>query len=259
VSSHPYVHQYGKKGPAVLFLHSLFFDGTMFEEVAKRLPVRAFCPDFRGMGKRKNDQGDISVESHVTDIIRYLCTDLKEPVHLVGSSMGAYVGVRVASRMPPKMISSVTLLCCTAQAEEEPEKFSRICNQVEKDPVNAAKTVERIMFGESFLNSMSKSLKSIKWREHFQSLHPRAADVARNVFARSGMETELKAMPKAPLLIAGGQDRAKRPEDMHSIAELIPGSHVVMIEQAGHTPAIETPALLAKHLSRWFDRASILD
>src|SRR5699024_3286787 len=107
------VHRYGTTGPAVLFLHSLFFDGTMFDRVAQKLPIRAFCPDFRGMGKRKAEPGGLSVEDQADDIIKLLGNQLREPVHLVGSSMGAYVGVRVAARVP-RLITSVTLLCCTA-------------------------------------------------------------------------------------------------------------------------------------------------
>lgn len=254
MSGDPRPREWGEPGgPSVLMLHSLFCDGTMFDRLLAELPqpVRAYCPDFRGQGASDAAGAELGVDALADDVTTLLRETIAEPVHLVGSSMGAYVGVRVAARAP-ELVASCTLLCCTARAEPEPERFAALCDALAAGPREAAEAVEHTMFGETFLTRPRSDPERARWRRHFEELPPRVADAARAVFARRDMRAELGRLPGPALLVAGGEDRAKRPADMAEIADLVPGSRVVVLERAGHTPAIETPRELAGHLARWW-------
>lgn len=233
-------------------LHSLFFDGSMFDAVRSLLPatVAVYAPDHRGQGRSEAGGSTPSIDRLASDTIDIIETLGQGAVHLVGSSMGGYVAMRIAERRPD-LLRSCVLSCCTAHAERQPERFAALEQRIrEEGTAQLGLTLLQTMFGERFVAENSDACQA--WRKHFEGLGPSAAEAVHGVFARPGYEALLDDLRVPLLLFSGELDRAKRPEDMAYIAERVPGSRHVTVADSGHTPPVESPALFARELLQFW-------
>lgn len=243
------------RGEEVVLLHSLFFCGAMFDEVASQLPsaYRLLAPDHRGQGRSADASTTASAPTIVRlakDVINFIDASVGGPVHLVGSSMGGYVALEIALQRPD-LLRSCTLSCCTAAAEKEPERFARLEDALRtQGPAALVDTICKTMFGDSFLSQDREA--AARWADYFGAGSPAIADAVHEVFARASYEQRLERIKLPLLLFSGAQDRAKRPADMQFIAERVGGSRHLTIEQAGHTPPVEAPTEFAEALLQYW-------
>jgi 3-oxoadipate enol-lactonase len=245
-------------GAPVLMLHSLFFDGSMFDAVRARLPrdLAVFAPDHRGQGRSEAGSEAPSIDRLASDTIGMIEAMSAGPVHLVGSSMGGYVALRIAQRRP-ELLRSCVLSCCTAHAERQPERFAVLEARIrDEGTANMGESLLRTMFGERFVARDDETCRA--WRRHFEALDRGVADAVHGVFARPGYEAMLAGLRMPLLLFSGELDRAKRPADMQYIAERVAGSRHIVVADAGHTPPVECPVLFAEELLRFW-RDSVAD
>ncbi|SMH46727.1 alpha/beta fold hydrolase [Azospirillum agricola] len=240
-------------GPVIL-LHSLFFSGAMFDDLLDRLPAGLRCvrPDHRGQGRSETGRHAPSIERLADDTIALIKALGGGPAHLVGSSMGGYVALAVLRRRP-ELVASAVLSCCTSQPEIQVERFAALENALRSK--GAAALVDAIaatMFGSRFIADDGEGLQ--RWRAAFAEVDDRIADAVHGVAGRTSFVESLSAI-QAPLqLVSGALDAAKRPEDMQFIADRVPGSRHVTLEQSGHTPPVEDPDAFAAILRRfWTD------
>jgi 3-oxoadipate enol-lactonase len=240
-----------KSETPVVALHSLFFSGAMFDELAKRSPGRLIvAPTHRGQDSFIDTDLPPTLEQLAIDTIEVL-NGFDQAVHLVGSSMGAYVAAIVAARAP-NLVRSCVLSAATGNAERRPELFQDLEDRLRTvGPTAMLHDIERTMFGDVFLRSGGAQLD--RWRRHFAALDHRVADAAHEVFARPELWQQLEAIRCPVLLLAGRLDRAKSPAEMEEIAARIGCSSPVVFEGSGHTPFVEEAASVAEVLNVWWD------
>lgn len=239
----------------VLMLHSLFFTGEMFEDVRAFLPENTviFAPDHRGQGESDVYVGVPTISQLAEDMIALIERFIGEPVHLVGSSMGGDVAMHIALTRP-ELIKTLTLSCCTAHAEQQPERFAALEANIRAQGTEPLLDVlMATMFGETFV--AAKGRRYHFWREQFAARNKSVADAVHEVFARADVSAAITQLPLPLLLVSGQLDRAKRPEDMAFIFSLKPGSRHLIIAEAGHTPPVETPEVFAQALIELWQHA----
>ncbi|RLV57132.1 alpha/beta fold hydrolase [Aeromicrobium phragmitis] len=232
----------------MIALHSLFFDGSMFDDVAALTGRPIIAPDHRGQGSRR-DEAAVGVDTLADDVCA-LVEDLEGPVHLVGSSMGAYVAMVAAARLGER-VRTCTLSAATADAEQRPEVFAALVAEL-RDPGPAARVdlITRTMFGAAFLEPGGDRYR--RWREHFARLDPAVADAAELVFARRSLWEDVRAVTAPLLLLAGGLDRAKSPADMQRISDEVGCPPPLVFSNSGHTPFVEQPREVAEALASFW-------
>ncbi|APU16484.1 MULTISPECIES: alpha/beta fold hydrolase [Actinoalloteichus] len=242
-------------GTAVL-LHSLFFDGSMFDPLCAALgeDLRFLRPDHRGQGRSRPTSTAPDMDRLASDTVTLIESTGGGPVHLVGSSMGGYVALRIAARRPD-LVATCTLLGCTAAAEQRPEVFAALEGRLrEHGPAASVAELAYTMFGDDFLADPAKAAAREHWENRFAARDTDVADALRGVYQRDGVLGELAAIRVPLLLIAGEQDHAKRPADLRAVADRVPGSRLVVLPGAGHTPVVEEPSTVAAELARWWRR-----
>lgn len=233
----------------VVALHSLFFDGTMFDDLRAGLPgFEVHSPDHRGQGTRAGEQGRPTLTRLAADTVDYVRGLNRPPVHLVGSSMGAYVAI-LAAAQAPELFRTCVLSGATGDAEERPEHFRQLVVALRAGPVDIVDNLAHTMFGDSFLSENSPVLRH--WKGHFGRLAPSIADAAEEVFAREALWPLLDTITMPLLLIGGAEDHAKPAENMARIALRKPGSILTVVPRAGHTPFVERPEYLSSLVRRW--------
>ncbi len=252
----------GSNAGSVVFLPSLFFGSTMFAQVVGAMPGdrNLVCVDHRGQGRSESGSTAPTIRQLAEDTAKLIETLDEGPVHVVGSSMGGYVALELLDSRP-ELVRSCMLSCCTAEKEQEPERFAVLEASLRQKGAGAmVEGLVATMFGARFLEHAGPALAH--WQSHLAGVDARIPDAVHEVFARRSYVEMLPAIRTPLLLVSGALDRAKKPADMQFIANRVPGSRHVVFEQSGHTPPIEEPERFASELTHFLSslpaRESIL-
>lgn len=239
----------------VVCLHSLFFTGEMFAAVAPTLAAdrSLHAPTYRGHAGLATGGKAPVVEQLARDILDWMDGAGLDSVHLIGSSMGAYVAMEML-RDHGDRIASVTLACCTGEAEATPERFAKLADCIASGPTDtSAAVIAGIMFGADSLAAPTPPVRH--WIERFAQVPATMGAAVTAMFAHPGYAAPLQAYRGPVLLLAGAQDHAKSVADMERIAALLPQAETHIFETAGHTPAVEAPEAFAARVLQFITRA----
>lgn len=247
-------------GPeTIVFAHGLLWDGRLFAPQVQALSARYRCLtfDFRGQGRSEVTADGYDMDTLAGDCIAVIEALGAPPVHLVGLSMGGFVGLRVALRRPD-LLRSLTLMDTSADpepAENAPRYrlLGRIARWVGVGPI--AGRVMPIMFGRDFLADPARAAERRALRARLAATD--RVGVVRalgGVLTRAGVADAIGAITTPTLVMVGEQDVATVPEKARRIHARIPGSRLVTIPGAGHTATLEAPAAVTAALRDFLDR-----
>ncbi|MFN2443723.1 MAG: alpha/beta fold hydrolase [Thermoanaerobaculia bacterium] len=104
-------------GTPVVLLHGLSGSSHWWDRNVDALSERhrVIAPDMVGFGRNRRFVGSplpLSFDEGVALLVRWLESELSEPVHLVGHSMGGQTAIELAARAP-SMVRSLTLIAST--------------------------------------------------------------------------------------------------------------------------------------------------
>lgn len=107
VKLHVTVHS--DEGEALLFLHYLGGSSAIWKSIIPSFAdeYKVISMDFRGHGKSEQTDTGYTMESFVEDVKTVLDILHIEKVHIVGSSLGCYVGTYFAAMYPGRVLSLV--------------------------------------------------------------------------------------------------------------------------------------------------------
>lgn len=234
------VRQWGTGDPVVL-IHGLGMSSDLWLHQVRPFSehYRVIALDLRGFGRsdRPRGVGMYSVDNFAADIVSVIRALDLDPVHFVGTSMGGYCGIAL-SLSAPALCRSLSL-CHTA------------CRSSIADDVLAARTA-------ALKNqSMDEYAKLVSAQALAQPADPvvtewleeRVANNDQDVYAQvltEGLRSfdaadAVMSIRLPTLVLVGGHDRIIPPERGRELAERIPDSQLVEIENVGHLSYLEKP------------------
>ena len=250
-----HVEETGGPGEPILFLHGFLFDGRQYAAQVAALSGEYRCVtlDFRGQGRSGAARHGFQVEQQAADVVAVIRRLELAPVHLVGLSMGGFVGMRLAARNP-ELLRSLTLINTSA----EPHKPAKVVKQVALAGIARVlgvtlgplvDGVEEEMYGEAFRTDPATAPLRAQWRERWATVD-RVALVRTllGFMLRPDMRPELADITTPTLVISGAEDRSLPPAQGRAIHAGIPGSHYVEVPGAGHSSPIEAPEAITEAL-----------
>src|SRR5712691_6635333 len=97
--------------PPVLLLHGLGVGGSVWQAFARRLlpDLAAVAPDLRGHGQSDAPPSGYTPTDYAMDLVVLISDELPGPLPVVGHSLGALVGLRLAE-LRPDLVSWLVLL-----------------------------------------------------------------------------------------------------------------------------------------------------
>ncbi len=229
-----------KENQPVVFVHGYPYDHLMWEEQIKTLSKDFYCVsyDIRGLGKSPVGDGQFTIEMFVDDL-EIILNELKlnKPV-LCGLSMGGYVSLRAAERMPDRF--NKLILCDTkSSADDNAGKIKRAegikkINQKGKDVF--VEDYVRNCFADSFVenNIYEKVLNRSK-----QTTAEGLKGCLLAMAGRTDTTNSLSQINIPTLVICGSEDKLTPPFVMKEMAEKINNSEFVVVEGAGHMAPVE--------------------
>lgn len=247
-----------RHAPVVVFGHGLLFGGWMFgpQTTALRSRYRCATLDWRGQGESPVARGGYDMDTLTADAVALIETLGLAPVHWVGLSMGGFVGQRLAARHG-EMLRSLTLLG-TSAGPENPSKardyrrMALLQRMMGVRPLLAK--IRPLLFGPAFLASPAARPVLDEWTRRL--VHLDRASLSKAVHAvagRPGIEPEIGRIAVPTSVITGVDDIATPPADAHRIANRVPGAHLRIIPDCGHTSTLEQPAVITALLKAFLD------
>ncbi|HLT78551.1 MAG TPA: alpha/beta hydrolase [Ferrovibrio sp.] len=191
---------------------------------------------------------------NVADMARAVLAEAPERFSLCGLSMGGYVCLEIM-RQAPERVTRLALLDTSARPDspEQTERrsgfiklarigrFKGVTPQllpflVHPDNVKNQAIVDRLM-------AMAETIGRDRFIRHQEA-----------IMARPDSRPDLPNI-RVPTLVLCGRHDALTPVEVHEeMARLIPGAELVIIEEAGHLPPMETPDQTAAALRNWLKR-----
>ncbi|MDJ1181932.1 alpha/beta fold hydrolase [Roseofilum casamattae] len=99
------------EGPAVIFLHGSWDEGSQWVEVMERLSDnwQCFAPDLLGFGESDRPSIHYSINVQIECLAEYFRALKLDSFYLVGHSLGAWVATRYALENPDRVLGLVLL------------------------------------------------------------------------------------------------------------------------------------------------------
>lgn len=235
--------------PAVLCLHSLFLDHTMFDALAQALAgrFRVVRPDFRGQGASPAADDTVTMDECADDILEVVDRLGLTRVSLVAQSMGGDVGVRVAARRP-ELVERLVMLGSSVRAEpaDQLEAFRPIADEVARSGFQGdlLEMIMQIMLGETCRNDPERADLVASARQGFAALPTSLVHAVRGVVERESAVDLLGSVTAKTLVVSGGEDIARPPEWSQEVVDGIADAELWSLPAVGHSVILEQPDLV---------------
>jgi pimeloyl-ACP methyl ester carboxylesterase len=251
-------------GAPVLLVHGFPLDHTMWGAQIAALSGRArvIAPDLRGFGQTPLAPGDaergISMEAYADDLAELLDTlAIRQPIVLVGFSMGGYVAWRFLRKYGARLRALVQ--CDTrARADTEEARAGRMKMAEHVAEWGSGRIAEMMgpkLFAPATFEKQPEVVAAM--RVTVERTPPAGIAAAqRGMAARPDVTSWLSTIQVPTLVLVGELDAISPPAEMKEIADAIPGAEFVVIPRAGHMTTMEEPAAVNGAIANFLDRVA---
>lgn len=250
------------QGPPVVLVGGLTSTVEIWERLLPRLATRyrVIRPDNRGSGRTRvlNDGGDRSIPRFAADLAALFDGLGLEKAHLVGASMGGMIVQQFAVEHMDRL-SSLTIACSHSggpdvipAAPEVLEKLGRGSTPGGSEADRRA-GLEIVFHPESF----EQRKEAVEFYSNTKLAFPHSPEeLARRAagIAAFDVSKQVGSISVPTLIMTGSDDVLVPPENSHRLAERIPDSELVLVDEAGHVFFVEhsdvTVGVLMEFLAR---------
>lgn len=235
----------------VLFIHGLGSSADRWLDIPDALSLsglHSISLDLPGFGLSDKPEMDYTIGKFVEVIAEFICRTVN-CTNIVGHSLGGYIAAQLAAEhgnLVDKLVLIDTsgmlqgptpLLQQYLGAAMSPEKKAvrGVLEQLVADPIRIPEALI-----DGFIYRMSQRGAKQAFRSAFDN----------SVNTQIGID-RLKRIKAPTLIIWGRQDRLIPLEYFRIFQESIGGSSVVVVEDAGHAPFAEKPAIACELLRRF--------
>ena len=242
-------------GGPLVFLNSLGTDLRIWDNVVPHFADRyaLIRYDKRGHGLSDCPPGPYSLRGHTNDLAGLLAHLHVDEAVLIGDSVGGMIALDFAVSRPHQVKALV--LCDTAAKIGTPEYWNeRIQSLRQHGLPYLAETILGRWFSPTFITQ-----RPADYRGYFNMLtrtplegYIATCEAIRDADLRQAVQT----LSAKSLVLCGAEDGATPPELGRELAESLPNARFELIEQAGHIPSLEQPAVLAAKINQFLSECS---
>jgi pimeloyl-ACP methyl ester carboxylesterase len=228
-------------GPAVVLLHAGVADRRMWDAITPALShaFRVIRPDLRGFGQTPMPPGAYADADDVDALLDQLGI---VDAAVVGASFGGRVAMELAT-LHPARVSSLVLLCPASRGLEPTERLKAFGAEedrlLEAGDVDGATELNVRTFLGPEGDAVARGLLTLMQRHAFDV--QLAADEADPGPEPRRVEVDPAAIRVPTVVVSGAHDLDHFGEVAQVLGEQIPGAESVVLDWAGHLPALERP------------------
>ncbi len=238
-----YSRSYGK-GPAVVLVHALGFDHTMWSTIVDGLSVnrQLICVDVRGHGLSEVGSKPFSLEEIADDIQVILDEHNIVRCDFIGLSMGGMIGQAFALGHPDRLNKLV--LACTTSAYNEQARSAWLARIAAVKTHGMSGIVEMAMqrfFSPQFIEENPSVVATA--RRQFLSCDSNGYIACCDAISKLNFTDALSSIEAPTLVLSGALDVSTPAEMGELIARKIPGARHIVLPKAAHLAVAESPQL----------------
>ena len=232
-------------GPPLLLVHGFPLDHGMWNAQVEALSgqYRVIVPDLRGFGQSGVTEGKVTMEQFADDLAALLdALEVDEPVAFCGLSMGGYIGWAFWRNHRRRVRAMI--MCDTRAAADTPEaaagRLETADRVLREGPAPLVDAMLPKLLAEATLRSRPHLVESL--RRVMLSTDPEGIAAAGRGMAERPDATSMLPRIDCPCLVLVGRfDALSTPDEMRTIADVIPGARFAEIPGAGHMAPVENP------------------
>lgn len=231
-------------GPPALFLHSFLLNSNLWTDQLNGLADlrRCVAPDMRGWGASEPvTDTQLDPNQYASDVVEFLdALNIREPVDLVGLSVGAFIAGLVYEKIPDR-VASLTLISGTFDFKRD-VVYERYQQEMARLVTVEGKDALFRRFDE-YIDSPMASLHR-RARYHQMLLDTRTEMIVAFLTStgRNAPRPDLPAKIRVPVLLpVGTDDVVITPERADQMARTFPNARVVRLKGAGRLLPLESP------------------
>jgi pimeloyl-ACP methyl ester carboxylesterase len=245
---------YADHGPrgsmALLFVHGWQGAGAVWMPIVEKLAERhrTIAVDLRGFGESNAAPGPYRVETFSDDLSALVASLDLDPLVVVGHSMGAAVAQRFAIDRPDAVEGLVLISPVPASGVPFPPRIEAMFRATAGNPENANAWLAALTYAEppaeirALMRAAAAATPAHVALESFDS------------WAHLDFAGEAATIDTPTLVLAPAADRPMTPDFVRErVADVIEGSRMVVIEEAGHYVPLEQPERVAALIERFVD------
>ncbi len=239
-------------GIPILLVHGFPLDHSMWLNQIDGLDsdgerLRMLCPDLLGCGQSDAINGDMSMEQIADQLAAMLDRiGVSRKVVFCGLSMGGYVGWQFLKRHRDRVSH---LVACNTRAAGDTEdaargrkKMAKSVSRIGSQPIADA-MMPSLFYSPLTLTSEDQQKRTLINQVIGSTEAQTIAKLQLAMAARPDMTPFLNQIDVPTLVVSGRHDTFTPEEEMRAMAEAIPGSTFVCVENAAHlTPLENGPA-----------------
>jgi pimeloyl-ACP methyl ester carboxylesterase len=243
-------------GPAVILIHGVLMDRTMFDPQGEALKDRytVITPDLRGHGESEKRVEEFTQWDMMEDHIALLDQLGIDKAVWGGVSQGGFQSMRAAVKYPER-VAGLILIETQAGPEDANkapmyESFAEVVAQTGyTDDILDVATVS--MFAESTGDALKEH-----WKRRWAAIPTAAAaHTLRSVTRREDFTPRLKEITAPALVIHGEEDVAIEMELAEILADGLPNLiEFVKVPKAGHSSTVEQPEAVTEPIERFLNK-----
>ena len=225
----------------IFFVNSLGSDQRLWDDVINHLPngYGYVTYDLPGHGLSDNSN-DNSIESFADDAIALLDALNLQNVIFCGISIGGMIGQVLLAKRPD--LFQCGILCNTDSIIGSAARWDERKSAIVKSGIeNVSKTIVDNWFAKQYYQNKGR----IRLHQNMiANTNQQGYLNACHAISQANLTAYAKQINVPVLCVAGDEDKSVPAEQVKALAQRIPNAQLEVIEQLGHLPCLEMPALL---------------
>lgn len=251
-----YIDEGSINAPTIILIHGFPLNKTMWTSQVEEFKgnYRVIAYDIRGHGYSSAGDEDFSIELFVNDLLSLMDALKIDKTILCGFSMGGYIALNAIENHPERF--NALLLCdtnCTADLPEAKEKRMKAIESIQEKGLEqyAEESLKKLFAPISLSNQIDEvavvreMIMKTSTQSLFKTLHALAG--------RKETCTRLNKIKVPVLILVGKEDEITTPAVALSMHEIIKGSTIHIIDDAGHLSNMENPEQFNYQLRKFFE------
>ncbi|WP_433369816.1 alpha/beta fold hydrolase [Actinoplanes sp. CA-142083] len=237
----------------ILLIHGHPFDHTLWDPQAAALRAaghHVIAPDLRGYGLGAPPLGEIT---YLSDFAADLAAATDAPKLVVGGvSMGGQIAMEFYRQYPDRVAALILSDTSPVGETEEGRKYRNdLADRLLAEGMTGyADEVLDKMITPAHVSELPEVAAHV--RRMMLATSPRGAAAAlRGRAERPDYQNDLSRVRVPTLILVGASDAYTPIADAELIRDLVPGSELLIVKDAGHLPGLESPAEVNEALLRF--------
>jgi pimeloyl-ACP methyl ester carboxylesterase len=248
------------QGPVILFGHSYLWNSAMWSPQIEVLSqsFRCIVPDMWGHGQSEGTpQSTTDLGGYAAQLLALMDELNIDQFSVVGLSVGGMWGAELATMAPSRVMSLVLLDTFVGlEPQVANEKYYAMLSTIEQEKAFTAEVIEalaRLNFANAskkrnpeLVEGFTESLSAIKGSRALE-----LARVGRMIFGRRDLCDDVETLALPTLVAVGAEDKMRPALESYLMHDLITGSELHVIPNAGHISNLEQPDIVTSLLERF--------